>query len=870
MIRNYFKYLRIISSIILILSFLLLQAYEINLYAATISNDSQLTATDLYVATNGNDSNDGTKTSPFLTLAKAQAKVRDLLPNATGPINVWVRGGTYYLSNIMTFGSSDSATSTTPVTYSNYNDEKVVLSGGFKVTSSWSNYNGNIMKTNIGANKSVDLLYLNGSQQIMARYPNFNSSMVYLDGYASDAISTSRASRWANPSTGYIRALHNSMWGGNDYKITGKDSNNNIQYTWVGDNNRGDGMNGTYRMVENIFEELDAPGEWFYNKNTGDLYFYPPSGTNLSSSTVELSSLEELIKIVGNSSSKVKYLTFSGFNFSNVKRTLFSRTYEGLLRGDWSVVRAGTVYIQDSENITIKNCKFDQVGGNGVFISGYNKNHLIDNNDFIDNGSTCVQVVGLMSSCRYPSTWSNNHTDIVDTTIGALNSDHPQNITVSNNYMYNMGRFEKQSAGVNVSMSENVTVSHNTIHRSPRSGININDGTFGGHIIEYNDVFDCVRESGDHGPFNSWGRDRFWSYLGYDTNGNNGAAKYPYRELDAYKTTIIRNNRFHYSSVHEWGIDLDDGSSNYQIYNNLCLNTGFKLREGFDRHVYNNIIVNERANIHCTFEDAYNNVEKNIIINDTPISFANSSTSREITGHSHFDYNVFWNKGGSINLPSNWKSSGFDTHSIVADPKFKNQANLDYTVTNDSVLQQTGFKNFPMDQFGKAGCPTPPPISNEGSSTSPVITVTPVSTITPTLTTTPDTYVRIKNAATGLYIDGMGSTSNGSDACQWSDSGSNNQQWKIIKSGDYVMIQNRATSLYLDGMGRTSNGSICGQWDNSNSTNQQWIQETIGNNVRFKNHATGLYLDGMGSTSNGSNLCQWGDAGSTNQQWQIQ
>jgi hypothetical protein len=140
---------------------------------------------------------------------------------------------------------------------------------------------------------------------------------------------------------------------------------------------------------------------------------------------------------------------------------------------------------------------------------------------------------------------------------------------------------------------------------------------------------------------------------------------------------------------------------------------------------------------------------------------------------------------------------------------------------------------------------------------------------TQTMITT-NSYIRFRNVATGLYIDGMGATANGSNVCQWSGSGSNNQQWKIIESGGYIIIQNRATGLYLDGMGRTSNGSICGQWSNSGSNNQQWTQETVGNNFRFKNRATGMYLDGMGATSNGTDLCQWGNSDSTNQQWQIQ
>jgi hypothetical protein len=148
---------------------------------------------------------------------------------------------------------------------------------------------------------------------------------------------------------------------------------------------------------------------------------------------------------------------------------------------------------------------------------------------------------------------------------------------------------------------------------------------------------------------------------------------------------------------------------------------------------------------------------------------------------------------------------------------------------------------------------------------------TPTATAASTPTPTPvGSYVRFRNAATGLYIDGMGSTSNGANACQWSDSSSANQQWTIIDSGGYVMIQNRATGLYLDGMGRTSNGSVCGQWGSSGSANQQWTQETAESYVRLKNRATGLYIDGMGSTADGSNLCQWSNSGSANQQWQIQ
>jgi hypothetical protein len=131
------------------------------------------------------------------------------------------------------------------------------------------------------------------------------------------------------------------------------------------------------------------------------------------------------------------------------------------------------------------------------------------------------------------------------------------------------------------------------------------------------------------------------------------------------------------------------------------------------------------------------------------------------------------------------------------------------------------------------------------------------------------TYVKIRDAATGLYLDGMGRTTNGSNVGQSASSTSTNQQWVIENSGNYVRIRNRATGLYLDGMGRTTNGSAAGQYASSTSANQQWTIVTAANNVRIRNRATGLYLDGMGRTTNGSDTGQWSDSGSTNQQWKI-
>ena len=275
------------------------------LSARVASASSAATARDYYVATNGSDSNAGTLQAPFATLAKAQSAVRQALSSGTGPINVWVRGGTYYLAQTLTFGLQDLGTAASPVTYSNYQNESVTLSGGQLLHPTWSTYSGNsnIKVATIGTGFNFDQLFLNNQQQILARYPNYNPNVAILNGYSTyaDVFSKSRVAKWHDPTTGDVRALQCSAWGGESYKITGV-TNGSVNMSWVGDNNRGNCIDNSHLMVENIFEELDSAGKWFYNKTTGNLYFWPPAGTNLATAKFETASLDELIHVQGTSS----------------------------------------------------------------------------------------------------------------------------------------------------------------------------------------------------------------------------------------------------------------------------------------------------------------------------------------------------------------------------------------------------------------------------------------------------------------------------------------------------------------------------------------------------------------------------------------
>jgi len=244
-------------------------------------------------------------------------------------------------------------------------------------------------------------------------------------------------------------------------------------------------------------------------------------------------------------------------------------TYEPLLRSDWMIYRGGGILTEYTENCKILECEFANLGGNAIFASGYNRNLNIEGNHIYNCGASAVCFVGLPDAVRSPS--YNYHEFVefekIDTAKGPKTSDYPANCKADNNLIHDIGLVEKQVAGIQISMAMNITVSHNSIYDVPRAGINVSEGTWGGHIIEYNDVFNTVLASSDHGAFNSWGRDRFWhpdrKTMDQIMKEN---PRMPY--LDAVQTTIIRNNRMRCD--HGWDIDLDDGSSNYHLYNNLC------------------------------------------------------------------------------------------------------------------------------------------------------------------------------------------------------------------------------------------------------------------------------------------------------------
>ena len=552
--------------------------------------------TNFYISPKGNDSNKGTLTKPFASINRALAEAR----KTSGTVKVYLLEGTYYLSKPIVFTHDDSRNDNETLTITNFENQKVTLSGSAVLNLKWKKYKDGIWQAKVEQDLIFDELFVNGKMQRMARYPNYDSNAHFFGGTAADAISKEKAARWKSPEGGYVHALHRFEWGDFHYIITGKYDKGELKLEGGWQNNRRMGMHDKYRFVENIFEELDTVNEWYFNKNTKTLFYFPPKDLNLKTAKFETPQIAHLFEFNGSEENPVKNITIEGLTLTQTLRT-FMQNKEPLLRSDWTIYRGGAVLYNGAVNCYFKKLYTHNLGGNAIFFNMYNRNCEVSGCLISDIGASAVCFVGDPNAVRSPSFEYGDCVplDKIDRTPGPKTNNYPAECKVYDNLMFNLGFVEKQSAGVELSMCQDITVSHNTIYNVPRAGINVSEGTWGGHIIEYNDVFNTVKESGDHGSFNSWGRDRYWqpnkTTLDSIVGHNYGLAL-----LDVVKPIIIRNNRMRCD--HGWVIDLDDGSSNYRIYNNLCLNGGIKLREGVNRIVENNIIINNSFHPHVWFQ----------------------------------------------------------------------------------------------------------------------------------------------------------------------------------------------------------------------------------------------------------------------------
>ena len=364
---------------------------------------------------------------------------------------------------------------------------------------------------------------------------------------------------WKNPANGFLHTFPSTHWGNWVFKIDQRlDDKRQLIFSRGGFQEARGQKSGTEWFVDNIFEELDSPGEWFLNFEDKTLFLYP-NGTLPSEGIGTV--LDKMIIIEGSQDLPVTNFTISNIKFTHSTPTFIEDFEAPISGGDWSLRRSAAVFVEGADNFTIRNCTFDSPGGNALMLSNYVRNSVIESNEFVWVGDSAIVLIGS--------------TNLMDGTSG----NQPRGTKVIGNLVHENGIFVKQTSAFIQTMSCETELQGNVFFNGPRAGVNFNDGFGGGNLMTRNLIFNYVRETGSHGPFNSWDRQPFL------TTVHNGTPSLIPAENEISYNFVIAN---YYSTA---PLDHDDGSAYYHDHHNVLAYGGGKNNEGHSKKQENNLYI---------------------------------------------------------------------------------------------------------------------------------------------------------------------------------------------------------------------------------------------------------------------------------------
>jgi hypothetical protein len=454
----------------------------------------------LYVALDGNDAWSGRLPraqggdGPFATLERARDEIRKLkqaggLPE--GGVTVEVASGVYELSKPFELTEEDSGTEASPITYRAARAGQVRLLGG-RIVSGFTRVTdpavlsrldegvrAKVVQANLRAQGITDYgspagggieVFFNAQPMHLARWPNEGfvriADVLMLDpvdvrGTKGDKTGKfvyegDRPKRWVGEKDLWLHGYWFWDWSDERHKVESIDTEKRIislvpPYHYYGY------RKGQWYYAFNALCEIDEPGEWYLDRETGILYLYPPSP--IEQAEVMVSVLPSLIDAKGAS-----HVTIRGF----------------LLEG----ARGTTISISQATGTKVVGCIIRNGGGHGVNISG---------------GEACG-VVGC---------------DIYEIGAAGISLDGGDRKTLTpaghyaeNNHIHHYARIRRMySAGIHLSGVGN-RASHNLIHNAPHQAIGFSGND---HLIEFNEIHSVCYESNDAGAMYA-GRD--WTMRG--------------------------------------------------------------------------------------------------------------------------------------------------------------------------------------------------------------------------------------------------------------------------------------------------------------------------------------------------------------------
>ena len=551
-----------------------------------------------YVSPTGSDSSPGTAAQPFQTIGRARDVVRTVNGNMTSDITVYLHGGVYNLTATVSFGSADSGTNGYRVRYQAYPGETPIIMAATLITG-WNQYNGQIFRAPFSRSTKLRSLYVNEKRAYMAsKTMNCHGSWgsyAVTAGSAPWAWSTGSQADGVEYSLTDLPAITNNV---SDIEIESSSTwNTSIvgvrEVTSDGTNrivklqqpygaiaqrvDSGAGFatgSGSSHKVSNAYEFLDTPGEFYFDRTNGYVYYDAATNEDMTKATVYApSGLETLISVAGTStSSRAKNLTFQGLTFKYTDWQLFNVAgsagragvqgasaqiaYEegqyqaGYMRRD--DLGPDAIAVTSADSIVFERNVVAHTGSDGIgFINDVSNSQLIGN-VLYDTGGSAIVV-------SFPQ-----HVYIGD---GGTHEKYQPGIEgkcsndlIKDNVIYRPATLFKGAGGIMAYYPDTLTVSHNLIDGTPYNGISMGwgwwnfDGSSGSvspnnptttmknNTVTYNWFYNTMQTLGDSGPIYTLGGQPNTTISNNYMNGVPAGPKYALHQDEGSAYMTIENN----------------------------------------------------------------------------------------------------------------------------------------------------------------------------------------------------------------------------------------------------------------------------------------------------------------------------------------
>ena len=278
---------------------------------------------------------------------------------------------------------------------------------------------------------------------------------------------------YSRPQTAIVHTWRPGHWASWMYQVGGADFDSasgttNFSFSSGAFQGSRGSDEGEDTYIENLFEELDAPSEWYFDESAGVLYLWhnetpgtPPPSTLVWTPPAN----KHLFNVTGTMANPVKGVSLLGLGFRDTAYT-YMDPHSIPSGGDWTLERSAVVLVEGTEGTNISGCIFERVDGNAVLLSAYNRHVEVSYNDFAWIGATAVALWG--------NTESTGGADSVlaegyggDGTSG----NQPRLSFIAYNLCRELGIWEKQSSCYTQFKSGQNTVAHNIMYNGPRAHI---------------------------------------------------------------------------------------------------------------------------------------------------------------------------------------------------------------------------------------------------------------------------------------------------------------------------------------------------------------------------------------------------------------